>query len=246
MPMTWTKVSLLFGTSVFLSAIPALAQVSTSGRVVITAGSGPQPTINAPYSVVEETEQTQTLGDGTHIVRKTQARLYRDSYGRTRRESFDNLSGMPSKEPTHITIHDPVAGTTYWLSVQERVAQLLVPMRKHPTNPNVVQQPVLPPEEMRPRTTSQDLGTQSIEGVLAEGVRMTTLLPEGSEGNDRPIQIVRETWVSNELGLTLLEKQFDPRHGEAVMRVTSLDRSEPDPALFQVPPDYILRDPNAK
>jgi hypothetical protein len=246
MPMTWTKASLLLGTSIFLSAIPALAQGSTSGRIVITTGSGPQPTLNAPYSVVEETEQTQTLGDGTHVVTKMQTRLYRDSYGRTRRESFLNLPGMPSKEPTNIQIHDRVAGTTYWLRVQQRLAQLIVPMRKLPTNPSVVQQPVLPPEEMRPRTTSQDLGTQSIEGVLAEGVRTTTLLPEGSEGNDRPIQIVRETWVSNELGLTLLEKQSDPRYGEVVMRVTSLDRSEPDPALFQVPPDYTLQDPNAK
>jgi hypothetical protein len=246
MPMTWKRLSLLLGTSMFLSAIPALAQLSTSGGIEITAGSGPRPTTNAPYSVVEETEQTQTLADGTHVVTKTQTRLYRDSSGRTRREWFANVPGMPSKEPTHIQIHDPVAGTTYSLRVQQRLAQLIVPVRKLPTNPNVVQQPILPPEEMRSRTTSQDLGTQSIEGVLAEGVRTTTLLPEGSEGNDRPIQIVRETWVSNELGLTLLEKQSDPRFGEVVMRVLSLDRSEPDPALFQVPPDYILQDPNAK
>jgi hypothetical protein len=95
MPMTWTKASILLGTSIFLSAIPALAQGSTSGRIVITTGSGPQSTMNAPYSVMEEAERTQTLGDGTHIVTKTQTRLYRDSYGRTRRESFLNLLGVP-------------------------------------------------------------------------------------------------------------------------------------------------------
>jgi hypothetical protein len=99
---------------------------------------------------------------------------------------------------------------------------------------------------MRPKSTSEDLGTQSIEGVLAGGVRITIVFPVGSQGNDRPIQMVRESWVSNELGLTLLEKLADPRFGDSVTRVTSLDRSEPDPALFQVPPDYTLQDPNAK
>ncbi len=246
--MTWMRVSLLVGTSLLLSAIPTLAQGSTPGSIVITAGSGPgpRPTLNAPYSVVEEMEQIQTLADGTHVATKTQMRLYRDSYGRTRRESFLDVPGMPLKEPAHITIHDPVAGTTYSLRVQQRLAQLIVPMGKLPTNPNVAQQPVFPPEETRPRTTSQELGTQSIEGVLVEGVRTTTVLPEGSEGNDRPIQIVRETWFSNELGIALLEKQSDPRYGEVVMRVTSLDHSEPDPALFQVPPDYTIQDPNTK
>jgi hypothetical protein len=244
--MTWTKASLLLGTSIFLSAIPALAQGSTSGRIVITAGSGPQPTMNAPYSVVEEEERTQTLGDGTHIVTKSQTRLYRDSFGRTRRESSFSPPGMPSKEPADIQIQDPVAGTTYVLRAQQRVAQLIVPLRKPPINQNAVQKPVPPPEEMRPKSISEHLGTQSIEGVLAEGVRITMVFPVGSQGNDRPIQMVRESWVSNELGLTLLEKRSDPRFGDSVTRVTSLDRSEPDPALFQVPPDYTLQDPNAK
>ena len=65
-------------------------------------------------------------------------------------------------------------------------------------------------------------------------------------GNDRPIQTADETWVSKELSLTLLEKYSDPRFGDSVTRVTSLNRSEPDPALFQVPPDYILQEPNTK
>src|SRR4029077_9803075 len=99
-------------------------------------------------------------------------------------------------------------------------------------------------EGARPKSTSEDLGTQSIEGVLVEGVRSSTVYPEGLMGNDKPIQTVSERWVSKELGLTLLEKDSDPRFGETVTRVTSLDRAEPDPALFQVPPDYILQEPN--
>ncbi len=234
--MRWTKASLLLGASMFLSAIPAVAQVLTSGGLL-----GAQPAINAPCSVVQETEETQTLSDGTHIVTRSEIRFYRDSYGRTRTDSFFNHPGMSPKEPTDIQIQDPVAGTRYHLNVQQRVAVLIVP-RKLPINPNVVQKPVPYPQERVPKTTSEDLGTQSIEGVLAEGVRTTMIFPVGSQGNDRPLQVVEETWVSKELGLTLLEKHSDPRHGESVTRVTSLDRSEPDPTLFQVPPDYAVLD----
>ena len=145
-----------------------------------------------------------------------------------------------------IEIHDPVAGAAYTLFVGERVARRIAPPAKFPTNPNAVQKPPSPAERVQPKTTSENLGTQSIEGVLADGVRNTTVYPEGFMGNDRPIQVVHETWVSKELGLTLLEKYSDPRFGDTITRVTSLNRSEPDPALFRMPPDYILQGANTK
>ena len=176
---------------------------------------------------------------------KTPLRLYRDSSGRTRTDSFGSMNGVPSNEPTVIHIQDPVAGTTYLLRVQEHTAQLMSPSQL-PNKPRVLKKAAVPSEETRPKSTSEGIGTQSFDGVLAEGVRITTTFPQGSVGNDRPFQVVQETWYSNELRLTLFEKRSDPRSGESIMRVTSLDRSEPDPALFQVPPDYTLQDPNAK
>lgn len=142
-----------------------------------------------------------------------------------------------------------MAGVAYTLFVQQRVARSITPrtpLAKLPTNPNAVQKPLSPAERVQPKTTSENLDAQSIEGVLADGMRNTTVYPEGFMGNDRPIQMVHEMWVSKELGLTLLEKSSDPRFGDTITRVTSLNRSEPDPALFQVPPDYILQEPNTK
>jgi hypothetical protein len=121
-----------------------------------------------------------------------------------------------------------------------------VTTRKTLTNPNVARKPVKNAEGVRPKSTSEDLGTQSFVGELAEGTRTTTVFPEGFFGNDRPIQSVWERWISKELGLTLLEKHSDPRLGESITRVTSLERIEPDPALFQIPPDYIVQEPNTK
>jgi hypothetical protein len=58
----------------------------------------------APYSGEEVNENTQVLADGTRIHRENRTTVYRDSEGRTRRETPDN-----------ITITDPVANVTYLL-----------------------------------------------------------------------------------------------------------------------------------
>jgi hypothetical protein len=81
-----------------------------------------------------------------------------------------------------------------------------------------------------------------IEGVYAEGTRTTTTIPAGREGNDRPISIVQESWVSHELEISILNKYVDPRNGETITRLTNLDLSEPSVDLFQVPPDYKIVD----
>src|SRR5262245_46303129 len=86
----------------------------------------------------------------------------------------------------------------------------------------------------------ESLGTQSIEGVMAEGTRMTLTIPAGKTGNDRPIVTVNERWYSPELQTVVLTKNSDPRMGETTYRLTNINRSEPDPSLFQVPADYTV------
>ncbi|MEO8649863.1 MAG: hypothetical protein ABI539_11920, partial [Acidobacteriota bacterium] len=67
----------------------------------------------------------------------------------------------------------------------------------------------------------QQLGTQNIEGVEAEGKRVITTIPAGKIGNERPIEIVYETWYSNELQLMVYSKNSDPRFGEQTYRLTN-------------------------
>jgi hypothetical protein len=78
----------------------------------------------APYSAEAVTESTQTLADGNRIVSKSTALVYRDSQGRTRREMSLTLPGMPDA-PTFITINDPIAGSSYHLDPQMKVARKL-------------------------------------------------------------------------------------------------------------------------
>ena len=70
----------------------------------------------APYSADTLIEATQQLADGNRIVRKTGGRVYRDGEGRVRREE-DRPNGT-----TAISISDPVAGFSYTLDTQNKIA----------------------------------------------------------------------------------------------------------------------------
>jgi hypothetical protein len=92
------------------------------------------------------------------------------------------------------------------------------------------------------QTTREDLGQQTIEGVTATGTRTTTEIPAGAIGNDQPIKIVSEQWFSPELQVLVLTKHSDPRTGETTYRLTGIVRAEPVRSLFELPPDYTLKE----
>ncbi len=89
----------------------------------------------------------------------------------------------------------------------------------------------------------EQLGTQLIEGVQAEGTRTTVTIPAGQIGNERDINIVSERWYSPELQVTVMSKRSDPRTGESVYKLTNINRSEPLHTMFEVPPDYTVAAP---
>jgi hypothetical protein len=88
----------------------------------------------------------------------------------------------------------------------------------------------------------ESLGRQTIEGVEADGQRVTVTIPAGKIGNERPIVTVSDRWFSPELRTIVFSKNIDPRMGETTYRLTNIDRSEPDPSLFQVPDDYTVEE----
>lgn len=65
--------------------------------------------------------------------------------------------------------------------------------------------------------------------------------PPHSFGNDVPVVTTVEQWRSLELKFDVLNIRLDPRSGETKIRVTDINRAEPDPSLFQVPADYTIR-----
>lgn len=87
-------------------------------------------------------------------------------------------------------------------------------------------------------TKTEDLGTQTIEGLPAEGKRVITTIPAGAIGNEKPIDVIYERWFSKDLDMIISSKHSDPRFGDQVYRLTNILRTEPDSSLFAVPADF--------
>jgi hypothetical protein len=92
------------------------------------------------------------------------------------------------------------------------------------------------------QTTKEELGQQTIEGVTAVGTRSTTEIAAGTIGNEQPIKIVSEQWFSPDLQVLVLTKHTDPRVGETVYRLVGIVRADPARSLFELPPDYTLKE----
>lgn len=91
----------------------------------------------------------------------------------------------------------------------------------------------------------EQLGTTFMEGVAVDGTRTTITIPAGQIGNEQPIKIVSERWMSPDLKVLVMSKQSDPRFGETTYRLTNLTRAEPSPQLFEIPSDFKVIDAGA-
>ncbi len=200
---------------------------------------------NAAFTADLVTETSQTLSDGNHIRQSTTAHLFRDNEGRTRREqSLNGLGalGAAAAGAEAVFITDPVAGISYALNPSNHtVAKLSEPGRGRGGR-NGKQPPPDAPRWARGGNTAdiktESLGRQTIEGIVADGTRVTQTIPAGQMGNELPIQVVTERWYSSDLHMDILTRRSDPRNGESVTKLTNISRAEPSHTLFEPPADY--------
>lgn len=198
----------------------------------------------APFSAVAVSETTQTLADGNHISRKTQTNLFRDSQGRMRKEM--TLSGFgplatSGKPKSFVVINDPVAGTNFILHPDQKTAEQLGKPFGRTKEAMKNRMGHRHQEEIASgNLKKEDLGTQTIAGVNAQGTRVMRTIPAGQIGNEKPITVVRETWYSNDLQTIVMSKRSDPWSGETTYTLTNIQRAEPNASLFAVPSDYTV------
>jgi hypothetical protein len=183
-------------------------------------------------------------------------------------KSFGRIGG--SEEPVKfITITDPIAGLHYNLNTREKTAwkhksvvrALPAKVRAAGATAQIQEEVMIERRIEGPAVTgsmvrmhwttrdgnaashnikTEDLGSRTIEGVVANGRRTTITVPAGTEGNERPIEIVSEVWTSEELRATVLSRHTDPRHGTTETRLTNIRRADPARDLFEPPADYKL------
>lgn len=211
-----------------------------------TMFNDPPVTKNAPYSAEIIVETIRTPKSGAQIVQTAKYFVYRDGQGRIRRERDSvelNSSESNSYNDQYLrfpVIVDPVAGFTYhlfpagktftrdqyyaprdWLNlliVNHRLSGLMI----------------------QPRGYSwffESLGTQTIEGLRAQGLR-ATLSFAAADGSQKMIHSVSERWFSDELEIPLIIKLSQPNRYEETIKVVNIKRGAPKKTLFVVPTDY--------
>jgi hypothetical protein len=223
------------------------------------------PVTGSPLSATQQQHMLQVLGDGTRIEHDESQQFYRDSMGRTRIENGPPGSGtvMIQDPVSKVTMMlDPAARTAqkmpapfarYGADVRAVYAlsgnaaagggQAKVAVSTGGPGRGMAIQFADAPGAAGAATvkpTEDDLPSQNVNGVLATGRRTTLTIPPGEIGNDRPIQVVSETWYSSDLKMMVKSSNSDPRFGDSSFELTNINRSEPDPGLFQIPADYTV------
>jgi hypothetical protein len=193
-----------------------------------------------PFAGDRVRETTRTQPDGTRVSQTFPTeRMARDAQGRMHEErAFGSTVSI-------VIIRDCVAGVAYILDTQAKVTHR-VALQPMPTREErMAAQPAPPPQvaaNPKPQTTSEDLGTQVIEGLMAHGTRSGVLYPVGYQGSQNPVGSVNEVWTSTELNVPLLQAQstggLHPL--DNTVRLINISRSELDPALFTPPADYSV------
>jgi hypothetical protein len=202
---------------------------SISDVTVLDEGFGNQVVRGKPFTALEERHSLQILRDGTRIENDRKDRVFRDSQGRTRVEEMNGAA----------TIFDAVTNMRAELDPSTKTARKGVPLAFALRN-------ILPAQPSPGTTkgvtseTTVKLKPQLVNGIMAEGVRTTMIIPKGQIGNSREIKVVTERWVSSDLQMLIKSTNSDPRFGDTTYLLTAIDQREPDASLFQIPSTYTV------
>ena len=244
----------LFALAVVMQAtsIALLAQVSESA---LGGTSSKVAHIGGPQANTLSLTSTtiQRLADGTSITRTFTAKHARDSEGRSYSETHETLYIRADGQPVnlvHYSVSDPVARTNISWDDRTKIANVTpmpdskkIQQRTQPTQVPKVELDKQPHTVRAPRQVSPaDLGLRTIAGIEAKGTRTTSIIPAGDVGNDQPLSIVTENWMSTQYRTALLSIINDPRMGKRTDEVTEFQPGEPDPQLFKIPEGYIVRE----
>jgi hypothetical protein len=210
------------------------------GTRVHVTGIQVLPVTGKPFSGRDSIEWTRTLEDGSVVTTRLTALVARDSQGRIRREraNFVPADSNQQSKPMDMIILDPVEHTRTTCNIASRrctVTDYSTPVKFSPD-------PAGPLDHGKRFLERESLGTGIVDDLNVMGTRETLTINAGVIGNSEPVVTTREFWYSSDLEINLSVTREDPREGTQRIQLIDLSRSEPDPALFRVPSDFVSED----
>jgi hypothetical protein len=230
-----------------VSAFPGFSQGPGGHRGPGGPGFGPgvgpgamgKVVTGVPVSATFTTTFTQTLADGNLITRTNTSTFARDNQGRTVTTETVNHMGpwSSSTGPKTLTfIFDPVAGFAYTLDPTTKTASQRA---IHPKPAEAGDVKGHGPRN-NPNAVVEQLPAETIQGVVANGTKITRTIPAGTMGNQNPIVEVNTRYFSQDLQMVVSSSHSDPRTGNSSFQASNISRNEPPASLFQVPAGYTI------
>lgn len=220
-----------------------LAVTTALPRISAQEGQGifVTPIANMPFHGVVHIEKSVVNPNGSVSELKSVREVARDGRGRIHNEfrEFVKATSNKTPQPERIHLFDPQTRTSTYLNPQRRTyftrtgdhpPAAFPPDRRFSTPPGEG-----PQNEF---TEQEDLGTRDIDGQSAHGIRESQRVAAEDSGKGKEIVISDEYWYSEDLRINLMVKHSDPRTASFTLTVTEITRTEPDAALFEIPPGY--------
>lgn len=177
---------------------------------------------NKAFQAQYEKVVVRKLPDGQISQQIKTGVIYRDAYGRTRREERSDSEVAPSNFSHTIMMSDPTTQELCFLDVESKTV-LRSPFSDDPQSDQMQETDDIL-EDAASKNTA--LGEQLIEGLVCFGYRVNQ--PQGG---------AVEYWISKELLDVMLAKSVDVDK-ESTLRLFDIRPDEPDCNLFIVPADY--------
>jgi hypothetical protein len=159
---------------------------------------------NAPYSGEEVNETNQVLADGTRIHREIRAMVYRDSEGRTRRET-----------PESTIINDPVANTTYILNSKTMTGQKLTSMVQYST----IRKPTATGTFTMTMESDGGSPTIAVNGEPLDQKKVQELIAQ-AKANGEPVTFTKDATVTHVFAGTKMAGAMMKPTGESIGKQT--------------------------
>ena len=146
------------------------------------------PVIGQPYSAVVMHGTVQKLADGTTVSHKGHHSAARDAQGRVRVEMRMEAGKNGEADTVTVFVIDPVAhALTTWVTGPKvvnktaSVVKLQTTKREGPIR-TVPARAAAESGRPQPIVTTEDLGTETLDGVPVSVVKTTTIVPAGRSG----------------------------------------------------------------